>query len=546
MNPCSAYRNRFRKTLLPAAFAALLLTPAGAMAAPMYTITDLGGLPVYSGGPLFPVTPVAINDLGQVVGGSVAGSFLWQNGVITNLGDLPGLPDGIPGHPGAVTARDINNSGQVVGKYSNSVGTLQGFTWQNGILTDLGDPGGHSDIGAYSVNDRGQVAGRIYAGISPRAFLWDSVNGITNLGLPPGGFTGSFAHDINDNGQVVGMGTGPLPYNRAFLWEDGVATNLGALSGEFYIQSSAAATNNNGQVVGWSGVTNARHAFLQQNTTMTDLGYLPGWGDDSEAFDINDSGQVVGRSGTNQTGHQAFFWNSTDGLQNLNDLLVDPAGWNLTKATAINKSGQVVGNGVHGGGVRGFILNPVAGTMANNPLLPDTGSPDGSFDFTFESDLAGGEDEMIFIDPIIAIGYDYIVASGPNIATILLPTILSDDGLFDIYLWDGDGFDIFAGIAEDGVAFDFTALAGFSGGVDRFRVLGIDQAALLDPANPAAFVTGLTFVSSGTVNMSMVAVTFDTEGGNGGGNPTGVPEPMAATLLGAGLASMVWTRRRRA
>jgi hypothetical protein len=44
-------------------------------------------------------------------------------------------------------------------------------------------------------------------------------------------------------------------------------------------------------------------------------------------------------------------------------------------------------------------MTPVAGTMANNPLLPDAASPDGSFDFTFESDLAGGEDEMIFIDP---------------------------------------------------------------------------------------------------------------------------------------------------
>ena len=151
----------------------------------------------------------------------------------------------------------------------------------------------------------------------------------------------------------------------------------------------------------------------------------------------------------------------------------------------------------------------------------------------------------IFIDPVIAIGYDYIVSSGPNIATVLLPTILSDDGLYDIYLWDGDGFDIFAGIAEDGVAFDFTALAGYTGGVDRFRVLGIDQAALLDPALNTAFVTGLTFVSAGTVVMSQTPVTFDTDAVTGGGNPNDVPEPMTLSLLGAGLAGVAWVRRRK-
>jgi len=120
---------------------------------------------------------------------------------------------------------------------------------------------------------------------------------------------------------------------------------------------------------------------------------------------------------------------------------------------------------------------------------------------------------------------------------------LSDDGLYDIYLWDGDGFDIFAGVAEDGVEFDFTALAGYAGGVDRFRVLGIDQAALLDPTLDTAFVTGLTFVDSGTVTMSQTPVTFDTDAVNPG--PTDVPEPMTLSLLGAGLGGLAWARRRR-
>lgn len=183
---------------------------------------------------------------------------------------------------------------------------------------------------------------------------------------------------------------------------------------------------------------------------------------------------------------------------------------------------------------------PPPGSTPSNPLLPTDDATPEIFDFTFEITVP---DEPIFIDPLIAIGYDYIVSSGPNIATVLLPTISSDDGLYNIYLWDGDGFDIFAGAAEDGVAFDFTALAGYEGGVDRFRVLGIDQAALLDPTLDTAFVTGLTFVGSGTVTMSQTPVTFDTDAVNPG--PTDVPEPMTLSLLGAGLGGLAWARRRR-
>lgn len=174
-----------------------------------------------------------------------------------------------------------------------------------------------------------------------------------------------------------------------------------------------------------------------------------------------------------------------------------------------------------------------------DPFLPISDATPEVFDFTFNV----VPQQIRFIDPVIAIGYDYVVSSGPNIATVLLPTIASDDGQYEIYLWDGDGYDTLAGIAQDGVTFDFTALVGYASGVDRFRVLGIDQAALLDPALNTAFVTGLTFVSGGTVVMSQTAVTFDTDAVNPG--PTDVPEPATMSLLGAGLAGVAWARRRK-
>ncbi|WP_438885194.1 hypothetical protein, partial [Bacillus cereus group sp. BC244] len=69
------------------------------------------------------------------------------------------------------------------------------------------------------------------------------------------------------------------------------------------------------------------------------------------------------------------------------------------------------------------------GSSPTNPLMP-VASDDG---WNFNFNIVPGR--TVFIDPDIAVGYDYIVNSGPSIASVLLPTF--GDGLYDLWLWNG-------------------------------------------------------------------------------------------------------------
>ncbi len=100
--------------------------------------TDLGSL----GGAINNVAD-ALNNVGQIVGFSdlpgdnVAHPFLWQGGVMTDLGTLQ------PGDTFAF-AESINDSGEVVGQSCGkketkpaTAGNCHGFHWQAGVMIDL-------------------------------------------------------------------------------------------------------------------------------------------------------------------------------------------------------------------------------------------------------------------------------------------------------------------------------------------------------------------------------------------------------------------------
>lgn len=319
----------FRKQIL-ALFVLLCAFASFAAQQTAYTVTDLGGL---SGGNSTKAT--AINNSGQIVGMSANHAFLWQNGVMTDLGTLGG---------NFSVAHAINDLGQVVGDASTPGEEIHAFLWENGVMKDLGIPGETSS--ARGININGDVVGASFAkNVRGGALLWKAGNRQSLGDLGPSG-SGSTAISINDKGEVVGVSSGFASSQgvvRAVFWQSGVIHDIGTLGG---LHSTANALNNLGAVVGWTEIGDASTvAFLWQGGVMLDLGSLPGSaimpGAGSQAAAVNESGQVVGSSLNSKGEMRAVTWENGK-ITDLNGLIPRTSGLVFNRATAINNQGQIV------------------------------------------------------------------------------------------------------------------------------------------------------------------------------------------------------------
>ena len=337
-----------------------------------YDILDLGGLPGFSKS-----KANALNDVGQVIGTltSDAGEdeglcrdfcgFLWSESRMISLGrclpksinnhgqiagaiyySLPPAPDvaAALGNAGLLkplmprlgdgkslysVAEAINKNGLIVGFSKSSHAGKIPCLWEDGMVRPLPLPEGYLGGTAAAVNDRGQIAGEVWAGneADSHAILWEG-DRVTLLGEPPG-CGQSRAVAVNNHGAVLLRG---------------IRSNLGEITNQVMASNTLNAET-------LETLTYQETSFLWHNGQMTSI--------DGLANAINNSDQAVGRSvPAKWQKPKALLWQEGD-ANDLNTLIPSGSDWHLLRATGINNNGQIVGYGHHHGQGCAFLLTPV-------------------------------------------------------------------------------------------------------------------------------------------------------------------------------------------
>ena len=184
-------------------------------------------------------------------------------------------------------------------------------------------------------------------------------------------------------------------------------------------------------------------------------------------------------------------------------------------------------------------LAPPAGSTPSNPITQtqSCATPTAEcFAIPVTVNAAGlGVTSPIYIDPVVAIGYDYLISeSGVFFDSVVIP---EQNGLVAGTILEL----LIPGMVSQsltvGTTFDFTD-HGFLN-LNGFTIGGIDPGLGLLPGDANAFVTGLTFAGAdGTALLGQIDVTVSMNA------VTSVPEPESYAMLLAGLALVAFAVRR--
>jgi len=373
--------------------------PGGGGGTATHTITPLGTL---GGDYSF---AYGLNESGQTVGlaGTISAdghAFLWQNGLMTDLGTLGGTRI----DPGAIEswAEDINDAGQVVGSALTAAGEWRAFLLtpqdRNGDgkldlwFQDLDGDGANDlmhDLGpgsALAVNNQGQVLGE-------NGWVWDGTRRVVLHELAPLRADGliwavPYVGDINDAGRVVATAVlwdpiqeaviGPIHtvlfdvFTSEFidlgLTGDGdrgdALTGAGAIAGSYFTgRYDAKGYAISDAYLFTPGAPNGTSGLF------TGLGSLGDSG--SYAAGVNAAGQIVGASFSLRKGWRsfagfvppeatAFLWQNGT-MKSLYKLLANPTGWSqIDRATDINDSGWITGHGFYDNRTTAFLVRPLS------------------------------------------------------------------------------------------------------------------------------------------------------------------------------------------
>ena len=392
-------------------------------------------------------------------------------------------------YPGSVftDVRAISNTGRIVGYTSLDGVHFFSFSYQSGVFSAL--PGAPLETSALGINDAGVIVGAALpvGGSLERGFIF---NAGTYAFFSRPGWDRTFARAIGNGGLITGYSQNALGDASAGFIYDPLAAAFTDISVPGSLLTIAQGINGAGQVVGSATLPGSgAKAFLRQpdgTMTLFQIGTAP-----TRARAINDTGLIAGFmtvGGVNQG-----FVGNAGGFQTL----MVP-GSDATMPEGINNAGQVSGLYFAGGATRGFIATPVA--------LPTGTTSGGAYTFS----VAVIPNFPVFIDPPVAVGYDYAVGRGdPLFATVRLPIGIGDSR-YEVKV-HGRKFAL-----AGGELLDFRA-HGFPDGVEAFRVSCIEVAAGLDPADAEAFPTEVTFVAAGTFTGTMRPFTRSSSARGAGG-----------------------------
>lgn len=330
-------------------------------------MTDIGTL---GGGLSF---PSGINNSGQVIGqsdttgGAARLAFLYSNGQITSLSlggnfsrPLTLTDDGLVLGDSDTTGTDPQTNSPI----------RHAFLYDANGMHELSLGGGDSD--AYGINSSGEVIGRSYTvnGVS-HAFLYSNgtLNDLGTLGGP-----NSSADNFAPSGKITGSSQTVLVdgfenvfHSHGFLYSGGqmIDVSVGYTESESYILT----VNDSDQILGFEFNADGNQcAFVYDGTGAHEL--LLG-GSLSYPGNINDAGQAVGSADISNETYHAFVYD--DGLTlDLNDLIPNDSGWELTSGDDINDDGLILGTGNSlNGEYRAFLLTP-ASTSTPTPTPTPT------------------------------------------------------------------------------------------------------------------------------------------------------------------------------
>ena len=348
--------------------------------------------PQVSAGPL-------INNLGEVLGNSVVGSNIDTVAYDPSTNSYTTIEASLGSNVFSADTDGVslNDAGQLVGTYTDSVGTLNGFIYS---------------VGAYTYNT------------STESYVYSS-GSLTQLDDPQAGSgagQGTNPLAINNAGQVIGTytnsgGTYGFLYDPSDLPFDAFTT----LQDSNGTDTSPTAINNSNQIVGTYEVDGTVHGFIYTISgpsydvvtgtfassgtfaTLDDpsAGSSPGQG--TTPLAINDFGEVVGTF-INSAGEQEAFLYNPIGASWLT--LTPAAGATNVTATSINDASEVVGTYTASNGVLyGYLYDPGIGYITITE--PDAGTSSGQGTEALSINNAGqivgvyfdsSGDEHVFVD----------------------------------------------------------------------------------------------------------------------------------------------------